>query len=1114
MSSYVDTTISSAEELQEDEELIEAVEALTKKTAETVHREIVNDWNDAVSKVLEVAYWCFPFLLQPKELIQDDLKKVLATLVMFVAVFLIMEPSRNLYNGGSGAGKKKRSNNIARRLLFGGMQRSESWSDGLSSDEASKSGDSAASVGLDSSPNHSFFDQEQTDEERFEQQLWPSISMSRYRKLVLPPTCRLVAKEKRAGAVAAAKAVVATASAGKKKRSGKGDDVATTPVRTGNSKKRQTSTTTGDRSRDDFDDADVEENDNPAQRLKHYLLWFLYFVRSIVSYDYARAGWTIIQWMQGIRRHRRVVGSGGRHRRSLSGDDGEQEDNNDSDEQQEEEANEDEGETQHSSRRITERYGPNDLNDIIEKDEEIERTTTDATTAPVTEVGEAIDDDDEDGDEGRDTVPVTSEIHLKKDGGEGDGVSPLENVLLQQADYCSSDAMSKTAPTIPLQLDRSTSDGSVYYDLTNEPDHQLHLSQSRSQSPAYGGVGGNMTISKRPKSPHSALIHRLSLRRNSDGRRKSSPELAGLLASSSLDNPRSKRVRPRAISASTPPPASRYDPEPAAPSSPLSGDDLSAHEGEFAATVDRSGSEQYYFSSVQYQQPALANLSTNVPLPDKNGYILGDELLPVSDNSGRSAHTPLLVFVNSRSGPQQGHLLITQMKRLLNPIQVWDLADGGPEPILESFLVFSRLRILVCGGDGTVSWIVSTLDKIFSDRKKKANEGDSVVAAPTPRRPPIAILPLGTGNDLARIHGWGGGYSNESLTSILEQISESYISLLDRWEVTIEGKNSKKTQVKTFFNYLGVGADAQAALQVHYLRESKPEWFFSRIINKAWYGVFGAEDLIMASCVNVRKEVKLIADGVEVPLPADSQGIIVMNIDSYAGGVPLWSHGTLPPTRNTGNRPSPFRSPFRRSRSMNALGLQRLDSSEDLQTVFSDDEDMFSRVTACDRPSSCQDGLLEIVSIRGAFHLGQIKVGLSNAQRLCQCREAKITIRNKVAVQVDGEPWRQRPCTLTIRRMTDPAVMLHRSADDGGVETEMSKLLDWAEERRYIDSEVHAVLMKEFSRRIESKTRKRRIHERDNMLHTLKKAISQSAMASSIPASSSSGDEWQGGVYY
>ena len=48
-----------------------------------------------------------------------------------------------------------------------------------------------------------------------------------------------------------------------------------------------------------------------------------------------------------------------------------------------------------------------------------------------------------------------------------------------------------------------------------------------------------------------------------------------------------------------------------------------------------------------------------------------------------------------------------------------------------------QLRILVCGGDGTVGWILSVLDEL----KLKVS---------------VAVLPLGTGNDLARSFGWGG----------------------------------------------------------------------------------------------------------------------------------------------------------------------------------------------------------------------------------------------------------------------------------------------------------------------------------------------------------------------
>jgi diacylglycerol kinase (ATP) len=219
-------------------------------------------------------------------------------------------------------------------------------------------------------------------------------------------------------------------------------------------------------------------------------------------------------------------------------------------------------------------------------------------------------------------------------------------------------------------------------------------------------------------------------------------------------------------------------------------------------------------------------------------------------------------------------VLIGQLRRLLNPIQVWDLADGSPERVLQSFCALTRLRIMVCGGDGTVSWIISCIEEMQLERW-----------------PPIAILPLGTGNDLARIHGWGGGYTNESLIEILEQVAASYISLLDRWEMKIENKKGKVKAVKSFFNYVGFGADAQAALQVHMLRESKPQLFFSRLFNKMWYFVFGAEEAIKESNINLPNEIVVIADGVEVPLPPDSQGIIMLNIDSYSGGVPVWSHG-------------------------------------------------------------------------------------------------------------------------------------------------------------------------------------------------------------------------------
>ena len=75
---------------------------------------------------------------------------------------------------------------------------------------------------------------------------------------------------------------------------------------------------------------------------------------------------------------------------------------------------------------------------------------------------------------------------------------------------------------------------------------------------------------------------------------------------------------------------------------------------------------------------------------------------------------PLVVMANPKSGGKDGEFVLSSFRKLLNPIQVIDLSETLPENGLDICRMLEDLhcRVLVCGGDGTVGWVLSTLDKL------------------------------------------------------------------------------------------------------------------------------------------------------------------------------------------------------------------------------------------------------------------------------------------------------------------------------------------------------------------------------------------------------------------
>ncbi|KAE9413441.1 hypothetical protein Angca_003738 [Angiostrongylus cantonensis] len=347
---------------------------------------------------------------------------------------------------------------------------------------------------------------------------------------------------------------------------------------------------------------------------------------------------------------------------------------------------------------------------------------------------------------------------------------------------------------------------------------------------------------------------------------------------------------------------------------------------------------------------------------------------------------PLLVLVNVKSGGCQGTELIQSFRKLLNPFQVFDVLKGGPLVGLYVFRNIPKYKILACGGDGTIGWVLQCLDIAKQDAACFS--------------PPCGIVPLGTGNDLARVLRWGGGYTGEeNPLEILKDVIEADEVRLDRWAVVFHEEERSQPPNQAFAvnpsetdqtmsnpedqtsmiimnNYFGIGIDADVCLKFHNKRDANPEKFQSRLFNKTQYAKIGLRKMFFErSCKDLWKRIEVEVDGRPIELP-NIEGIVVLNLLSWGSGANPWG---------TAKEESPFQKPTH------------------------------------------YDGLLEVVGISDVSRLGLIQSKLAAGTRIAQGGSIRITTHEEWPVQVDGEPHIQPPGTITILKSALKAQMLKKA---------------------------------------------------------------------------------------
>lgn len=236
--------------------------------------------------------------------------------------------------------------------------------------------------------------------------------------------------------------------------------------------------------------------------------------------------------------------------------------------------------------------------------------------------------------------------------------------------------------------------------------------------------------------------------------------------------------------------------------------------------------------------------------------------------------------------------------------------------------------------------------------------------------------------------------------------------MLDRWSIDVEDNGGEEpgdtVPLNIINNYFSIGVDASICHRFHTMRESHPEKFNSRIKNKMWYFEFGTTETFASTCKNLHETIEVSSEGysLEINKGTGLEGIAMLNIPTIYGGASLWGENVTKKQRQK------LLKSVKKKKDQNPYPQSKVE----LQAAITD----------------IGDKMFELAGVENSLHAGMVSGKVRSGNRLAQTSDLVIKTTKRVPMQIDGEPWVQNPCTITIKHKNQVPMLMGPKEKAGG----------------------------------------------------------------------------------